>query len=187
MRIVISCMDRRLNQFLEKNFNDGNTIFVRNAGANVNSLRNTLALLKKADEILLLPHTDCGAMGVVEKALKGEKLPAELEPLISPFRKYLGYTKAQLEKVNVEVQESALKGAVKAKVRSELIRTEELNAPASSDNVALVMPPSTRKYSEVISPDMMYRTYVIQTDNDGDIDVLIAKEFLKVRDVKRIS
>ncbi len=49
------------------------------------------------------------------------------------------------------------------------------------------MPPSTRKYSEVISPDMMYRTYVIQTDNDGDIDVLIAKEFLKVRDVKRIS
>ncbi|MEM0177086.1 hypothetical protein [Metallosphaera sp.] len=51
MRIVISCMDRRLNQFLEKNFNDGNTIFVRNAGASVNSLRNTLALLKRADEI----------------------------------------------------------------------------------------------------------------------------------------
>ncbi|BCS92468.1 carbonic anhydrase [Metallosphaera javensis (ex Sakai et al. 2022)] len=186
MRIVISCMDRRLNEYLEKNFNDGNTVFVRNAGANVNSLKNTISLLKKADEILILPHTDCGAMGVVERALKGEKLPEGLEPLISPFRKFVGYSKPQLEQVNLQVQESTLKGMVKAKITSELIRTEELNAPPSSDNVALVLSPSTRRYSEIIPHDMMYKTYVIQTENDGDIDVLIAKEFLKVKEVRKV-
>ncbi|MEL9969752.1 MAG: carbonic anhydrase, partial [Metallosphaera sp.] len=85
MRIVISCMDRRLNEFLEKNYNDGETVFIRNAGANINSLKETKALIKKADEIIILPHTDCGAMGVVERALNGEKLPNGLDTLISPF------------------------------------------------------------------------------------------------------
>ncbi|MGC8558729.1 MAG: hypothetical protein ACP5NC_07055 [Nitrososphaeria archaeon] len=37
MRLVISCMDRRLNRYLDE-LNDGDTLFVRNAGANANSL-----------------------------------------------------------------------------------------------------------------------------------------------------
>ncbi len=181
-------MDRRLNEFLEREYNDGNTIFVRNAGANVGSLKATLSLLKSADEIVILPHTDCGAMGVVEKALKGESLPSSLEPLISPFRKYSNYTKGQLEQVNPEVQRSSVSNLTKAKVRVDLVKTEELNAPPSNDNVALMMPPSNKRYSEMITPDMMYRTYVIQSQgDDGEIDALIARDFLKVREVRRVS
>jgi len=47
MKIVFSCMDRRLNEYLDS-LNDGNTVFLRNAGANLYAVRNTIdALLDK--------------------------------------------------------------------------------------------------------------------------------------------
>ncbi|MEM3947353.1 MAG: carbonic anhydrase [Metallosphaera sp.] len=188
MRIVISCMDRRLNEFLEKNYNDGETVFIRNAGANINSLKETKALIKKADEIIILPHTDCGAMGVVERALNGEKLPNGLDTLISPFLGKGKLTRAQLEQLNPVVQETTLKSLTNAKITSKLIRTEELNAPPSKDNVAVMTLPSTRRYSEFVPKEMMYKTFIIQSQgNDGEIDALIAKEFLNVSEIKRIT
>lgn len=84
MRIVISCMDRRLNGYLDQ-LNDGDIIFIRNAGANVNSLRETLKYIRDAEEILVLQHTDCGAMGVVHRALLWGRIPMILNPLIAPF------------------------------------------------------------------------------------------------------
>ncbi|QKR00217.1 carbonic anhydrase [Metallosphaera tengchongensis] len=187
MRLVISCMDRRLNHFLEKEYNDGKTTFVRNAGANIGSLKETLRLLKEAEEIVILPHTDCGAMGVVEKALRGETLPNLLKPLITPFQNLRVSNRAELETLNTRVQEELARKVTKARVSSRLIRTEELNAPASSDNLAIVTAPSTRRYSEFIPQDFIYRTFVIQNlGDDGEIDQFIAKEFLKVKEVRKV-
>jgi len=185
MRIIISCMDRRLNRYLDQ-WNDGNTVFVRNAGSNVGSLRDTLKLLKGADEIVVLPHTDCGAMGVVHKALSGEKMPDVLNPLITPFLNLRGKGREELERENLEVQLRSLRSLVNAKVRGEIIHKEKLGVPPSAENVALVTAPSKRKYSEFLHD--VDRTFVIQVEGgDSEIDVYIAKEFLKVKEVKYLK
>jgi carbonic anhydrase len=102
MPVVVSCMDRRLNRYLDE-LNDGDTIFVRNAGANIGSLRDTLRHLIKADEIIVLPHTDCGAMGVVQRALSGERFSEILNPLIGSFSNLRVNGRNELERENLEV------------------------------------------------------------------------------------
>ena len=47
MKLVLSCMDRRLNEYLDS-LNDGNTIFLRNAGANLYAVRNAIEALQNA-------------------------------------------------------------------------------------------------------------------------------------------
>ena len=66
-------MDCRMNEILERDYNDKNTIIVRNAGANVEGLRRTLQDAVErygGTEIHVLPHEDCGAMKAVVLKLK---------------------------------------------------------------------------------------------------------------------
>ena len=61
-------MDRRLNTYLDEKYNDGNTLFLRNAGANAHCLLQSISNAVSSgavDKIIVLGHTDCGAMKVV--------------------------------------------------------------------------------------------------------------------------
>ncbi|MFP3215602.1 MAG: carbonic anhydrase, partial [Candidatus Micrarchaeota archaeon] len=89
MRLVLSCMDRRLNEYLDS-LNDGNTIFLRNAGANLYAVKNTIDTLlnnENITEIKVITHTDCGAMKSVAAALSGKlRLDLAGEVLVDKFK-----------------------------------------------------------------------------------------------------
>jgi hypothetical protein len=113
-------------------------------------------------------------------------MPDVLNPLITPFLNLRGKGREELERENLEVQLRSLRSLVNAKVRGEIIHTEKLGVPPSADNVALVTAPSKRKYSEFLHD--VDRTFVIQVEGgDSEIDVYIAKEFLKVKEVKYLK
>jgi len=111
MRLVLSCMDRRLNGYLDS-LNDGNTIFLRNAGANLYAVGNTIeALLNNENitELKVVTHTDCGAMKSVAAALSGElKLDLAREVLVDKFRGEKFATVEELERINTELQKKAV-------------------------------------------------------------------------------
>lgn len=74
-KIVVSCMDRRLNsQFDEKN--DGKTLYVRNAGGNVRGAEATIRYLienHNIKELHLAPHKDgCGGVNDALEKLKAK-------------------------------------------------------------------------------------------------------------------
>lgn len=74
----------------------------------------------------------------------------------------------------------------KAKVRGDVIQTERLSMQQSLDNEALVATPSKRKYSQFIQD--MDRTYVIHVEgSDVHLDLYLAKEFSKVKEVKYLN
>ncbi|MDE1855932.1 MAG: hypothetical protein KGH49_01720, partial [Candidatus Micrarchaeota archaeon] len=96
-------MDRRLSSEAERTYNDGRTLFARNAGGLPGGLKNTI---KKAlgengnvKEIILMPHTDCGAMGAVFKCLmQGEKFDQDvLDGLVRYFENKPIQSREELE------------------------------------------------------------------------------------------
>lgn len=134
MRLVVSCMDRRLNSYIKKKYQDA--IVLRNAGANVNSLLMSLEKFNnKVDEVILLPHTDCGAMKVVYSSLKeGKKITSLVEEkLVSQFSSKKFSSLSELERLNMEIQEENLKRIFGDKVRAELVDVNKIEIPPSND------------------------------------------------------
>ncbi|QGA68292.1 carbonic anhydrase [Sulfolobus sp. E11-6] len=134
MKLIVSCMDRRLNYYLKKRYPDA--IVIRNAGANVNSLLITLDKYKdRVDEVILLPHTDCGAMKVVYFSLKdGKKITSLVEEkLVRQFSSKKFDSLSELEILNMEIQKENLKRMFGDKVRAELIDVNKIEIPSSND------------------------------------------------------
>lgn len=192
-RIVITCMDRRLSEEAEKNYNDGKTIFARNAGGLPSGLKNTIKKIlnenENIHEIVMMPHTDCGAMGAVFKSLiQGEKFDQEIfDGLVKTFENKPIMSRDELEKV-VNVNE-CMKGIVdiknsvdgyknkQVKMSVELV---ELHSPhyiaGEPQNVLVVMPASTLKYSETFGKYLdINHSYCIQGEI-GDVvkDIMLA-------------
>lgn len=181
MRLVVSCIDRRLNAFLEKNYGDGETIFVRTAGANVNSLGDTAPLLKQASKIIIVTHSDCGAIGVVHKALNEGPVPDEVGKLVNPFLKYAGLTRPELEELNSVVQENLARQISAADVQTEFVRTEKLDARPSGSIMAVITQPSSLKYSEMLPGGKVNDAFIVQNlGQDRALDILILRKFLGV-------
>ncbi|ACP47329.1 carbonic anhydrase [Sulfolobus islandicus Y.N.15.51] len=144
MKLVVSCMDRRLNSYLKKKYPDA--IVIRNAGANVNSLLITFEKYKdRVDDVILLPHTDCGAMKVVYSSLKeGKKITSLVEEkLVSQFSSKKFSSLSELERLNMEIQKENLKRIFGDKVRTELIDVNKIEIPPSNEPyMAYVSKPS---------------------------------------------
>jgi len=170
MKLVLSCMDRRLNEYLDS-LNDGNTIFLRNAGANLYAVRNTIdALLDNENitEIRVITHTDCGAMKSVAAALSGElKLDIAREVLVDKFRGEKFATVEELERINTELQKKAVEEIAKRrgiKGSAELLDLSKLNIPKDdNEHKFILLEPSSKKYKEIIGKEEMFNTYVIQS------------------------
>jgi carbonic anhydrase len=184
---VVSCIDRRLNSFLEKNYNDGETLFVRTAGANVNSLKDTELLLKQANKIIVVTHSDCGAIGVVYKTLNERSIPDELERLISPFLQYAGHTRSELEHINAEVQGLFARKMSSADIQTEFVLTKKLDTKASENSSAVITRPSTVKYSEMLPLNKINSTFIVQNlGHDRAFDKLILTKFLGINNLTYI-
>lgn len=76
-RIVITCMDYRMNGELEHFFHDSlaeNTYVLRTAGGRLNrTLANEIIALDPG-RITWLPHTDCGALKFAHNAINGQSI-----------------------------------------------------------------------------------------------------------------
>jgi carbonic anhydrase len=153
-------MDRRLNSYLDENYNDGNTLFLRNAGANAHCLLQSISEAVSneiVDSIVILGHTDCGAMKVVFDALANNNMSYSADitnKVIHPFYDYdylkdagaklngLGASERKeaeaeirrdLEIKNVEMQLSFLKELTKSfpniNITGSIIDLSKINVP----------------------------------------------------------
>ncbi|WP_231961140.1 MULTISPECIES: carbonic anhydrase [Sulfolobaceae] len=180
MRLVISCMDRRLNHFLRENYSD--SIVVRNAGANMLSLSKTLEKYKNMiDEVIVLPHTDCGAMKVVFSSIKeGKKITSIVEDkLVNQFRDKAFNTLSELERLNLEVQtENAKKIFVNKPIKSEIIDINKIKIPASNQPYSIYVTTPTTPL------DLSSSTYVVSAETNDIWDSLdIAIYVMKINNV----
>lgn len=137
--IVIGCMDRRLNGYIDENFNNDHTYILRNAGANVHTLEESIRNIVQNEpivRIVLLPHTssspegvkdgDCGAMKFTSAAVKdGKKVSEAVEDgLVAQFRGLSFGSVHELEIVNQKLQMAAL----------QRILEEEVAKPKTAEN-----------------------------------------------------
>ncbi|AAY80612.1 carbonic anhydrase [Sulfolobus acidocaldarius] len=174
-------MDRRLNRYLAENFND--SIVIRNAGANVNSLKTTLIKYKNLiDEVVLLPHTDCGAMKVVySNIVEGKKATSTAveDKLIKQFTKTKFSSLNELEGLNLKLQEENLRKIFSAPVRAELIDVNKISFEQSKEPFSVY----------VTSPgkpiDLGSSVYIISSDESEVWDSLdIAIYVMRINKIK---
>ncbi len=179
-RIVATCMDRRLPQKIEEL---GGGIHVSNAGCNIASMGGTIAELVRRNpgvkEIVARVHTDCGAMGAVDDARRGNESKygeRTRDTLFSQFKLLKWADRAVLEtEVNAEVQLKALQKLREAVleltgrnvgVRVEVIDTSAIAVPDMDHErfALLVSKPSEVPVPEIISRAGLeqFATYSIQ-------------------------
>ncbi len=203
-RLVISCMDRRLSGYLDSKYNDGKTLFLRNAGANVKTLGNSILSILKSNgitKVVIAPHTDCGAMGYVEKVLTGAATPSPQldEALVSQFKGSQHENRDELERdVNpmtqrVEFDDAAGDSADGIEVSTDLIEISKLEIPAhEGEHILTITRPSAIPYGDLLkrySGVGMFDSYFVQSGSVSDVspDIELAITGLHISDVRLVS
>lgn len=201
--IVISCMDRRLSSYLDKEYNNGNTIFLRNAGANARTLANSIKQLAIANHIkhlIVLPHTDCGAMGYVYNSIKGELKPSLMieEALVNQFRNIDFEDRADLEEQNADLQRKSLQPVADLlgmDVHADVIDVAKIGVPEhSGKHILTLTDPTTSLYEELLERYRseqigIFDSYFIQGRSIKDLspDISVATGGLHISDVRFIA
>lgn len=193
MKILITCMDRRLNSYLDER-NDGSITILRNAGANVMGLTESITNLlndQNVDSIEVLTHTDCGAMKVVFGVLHNEENASDavLANLVAQFSKRGFANNGELEILNEKIQGDGAKKI--ADVRgikhiSELLDISRLNTSGGGhDHKLFIMKPTSKKYSELIGSEELGSAYIIEAMNIDEVmsDIEIAVKNLGISNI----
>ncbi len=171
--IVIGCMDRRLNGYIDSNYANDHTLLLRNAGANVQTLEESIRdILKteKISKIVLLPHTsnspegirdgDCGAMKFTFAAAKTSEAlisPSTRAGLVAQFHGAHFGSVHELEKVNATVQEQALHriiadlGITPPKIETVLVDTSPIGTLDNKGHALVIARPGTLRYTDVFA------------------------------------
>ncbi|ASI13597.1 carbonic anhydrase [Candidatus Mancarchaeum acidiphilum] len=194
-KLVISCMDRRLNDLIEEQYSD--CFIIRNAGANVYPVAKEIKdLIKNKDirEIILLAHTDCGAMNKVFGIIKrGKSADPDLEEsLISQYRKLDFDSIDELEKDNLNLQVDKLKSEFpETKIDGRLIRIEDIKVPKDDKIHELILAnPSKPGYSGLLDQLSLnhFSAYILQSDTNNIMpDLKLAVADLGVKFIHLIS
>ena len=168
MKVVLSCMDYRLTEEIMKKMGEG-VLVIRNAGANVNAVKEALKMLKP-EEVIFMPHTDCAAMKLVKSVITGEKnVDIEVEEkLVSQFK---GKDVKDLDRINAQVGEKLIKEVLpNAKVTTELVDVSKIKWPERKTVYFLLK--SQSEYEK----DMV-GGYILQAPSKEDLsaDVKIAE------------
>ncbi len=193
MKLVISCMDRRLNSYLDT-YVDNDTVILRNAGANVNGLKSTIRRLindNNVSEIRLVAHTDCGAMNVVNSVLSGKITVSDsvYNSLVSQFADKKFSSRAELEQLNEKLQVELLHSmAGEIKITSELYDLNRNPVPESKgEHMLAYTRPNEYRYDELTSEikGEMNGTYFVHslTLDEAKPDLEIATKNLGIRDL----
>ncbi|MGC8648570.1 MAG: carbonic anhydrase [Candidatus Micrarchaeia archaeon] len=188
-KLVISCMDRRLNKILDKE-NDGNTIMLRNAGANANGLYGSIkrAIENDVSTIKLMAHSDCGAMKVVYNSIKeGAEASEEIDStLISQFEGKQFSTRNELESLNEALQTEELeKISNGVEIEKSFVDLSKYTFNEPKEHVAAFVHPSSEKYEEICKKAGLGvdDTYFIQAESIeevyADLEIAITKLGIK--------
>jgi len=197
-RIVLACMDCRMNGILEEDYGDDDTVIVRNAGANVAGLKGTLRELVKSngvEEIRIIPHTDCGAMKAVVLRLKDNDSRIDdstFDTLVGQFE--LLYKEGEIEnnedveEFSPEIQRKSAAGMCK-RVTSELVELEE-GVPKGKHVLLVLGPSKVSDYVRVFKAvkEDPHHCYMIQARQEDVInDIKLAVRVLGIRDIYFVS
>jgi hypothetical protein len=185
--------------------NNGNRIFLRNAGANVLGLIRSIESIEKKDKvgkITVYVHDDCKAMSLVYNIVKNGKIedgkvildgkPVDdevIRTLVDQFKDEKFDTISELEQLNKKKQEEALKKlSERIDCSVEMILVKNLNVPSNSaGHNVFVMKPSEMPYKKLMGDDM-FGHYVIQGEYIDELkpDISVAR-ILNLRDYSIIS
>ena len=149
-------MDGRLNAHCDKALNDGNTVFVSNAGASVLGVKGTITQAIQhfgVNEIILLTHSDCGnnkeiALEIGRNEMRLGKVFYDTH--VKPFEKRAFEDNSDLDEMNPHVQLEAAKRLFPGvrRISSELIDLKKISIPAGGgDHSLIIANPSKRKFS----------------------------------------
>ncbi|MCL4372126.1 hypothetical protein M1373_02280 [Candidatus Marsarchaeota archaeon] len=192
--LVICCMDRRLNNFLENEY--GSAIVIRNAGANAAPIMQMAKRIVEDNDIgaiTLITHDDCGAMGKVYSVLKnGGSATEDLkEALINQFNGVNFSTREELEEKNTELQLNALKKEFKdIKVVAKPVKMSNIKVPEDTkEHKLLVFSPGKPDYSRAFKSLGFepWQCYVVQGSVGNTLpDMELAVTDLHAKDVSFI-
>lgn len=188
-------MDRRLNEYLDSKYNDGNTLFIRNAGANLTPILDLVREALRKNElkkgIYIATHNDCGAMGVVFQALtSGKSFGSGIyNALIKQFESIGFRSREGLERENGRLQVKRAKAIAKGvPVNLEPIDVKRLGVPAEHNEHRLILTSNlSEPYVKMtkIANTGVFDSYIIQGDTAFmSSDVEIAVKFLGIKDVR---
>ncbi|MDE1825032.1 MAG: hypothetical protein KGH61_02610 [Candidatus Micrarchaeota archaeon] len=184
-RIVIACMDFRLNAYLNENYNDGKTLFFRNAGGHVKGLEAGLSKMLKSgniSSIVVIVHDGsekrhvkgCAAMGAIKEDIEGRReCNREFETEVVSFFKDRKFGSiSEIEEYNRKVQEEALGNLVKSlnipqvEIEAKLVHTCDVYSDDGKqrEKVMVEGEPSSERYKDGV--------YYIQSGNRlGDVEL----------------
>jgi hypothetical protein len=196
-RLVVSCMDRRLNGYLDS-MNDGKTMFLRNAGGNVGSLAPSMLFFLNGGirRIHVIVHTDCGAMKVIAGARdKSMKVSDRVHRgLVASFQGVRFSDGKELERANEVLQRdaaTALAGSG-ALVTSELVDISKVaKRKDSGGHVLAVTRASGAPYKKIaeLSESKIDEMYTVQANSMDEVlhDIEIATGVLGMHKVKIVE
>jgi carbonic anhydrase len=197
-KLVIACMDRRLNRYLDT-LNDNDTIFLRNAGGNVASLARSIDSILSCNSITrihVVVHTDCGAMKVVAGARNGSLTVSErvLDGLVGYFNQVKFENLAELERKNEMLQRDAIAALASASVvlTSELLDISKVaQYEGSGEKVLAVTRASEASYESIaeVSGSDVGEMYTVQAESTEELlhDIEIATGVLDIHRVKMVA
>lgn len=196
-RLVIACMDRRLNRYLD-GFNDGRTVFLRNAGGNVHSLERSIRQIAggKIRQVHVVVHTDCGAMRVVSGARDGSLMVSDRIKLglLQDFDGVKFGSREELEQANEQLQHGSVTKLVahSVGVTSELVDISRLaRHQGTGEHVLSVTRASGERYSKIaqVSGTDIDEMYTVQANSMDEIlhDIEIATGMLGIQRVQMIA
>jgi carbonic anhydrase len=197
-KIVVSCMDCRLNSKFDSE-NDGNVIFVRNAGGNINGVVQTLRYLldnTNVHELHIVTHTDCGAMGYVFGVLSKQGGEDNVHSsLVDQFRKADFSDRSALEKMNGILQKE---NAEKLFSNRDILITTEYTDISSlqeskteKEHVLIITKASRERYEKMAKAlgEDISNCYVIQANSIEEVvpDIAIAVKKLGIKDIRVVA
>ena len=178
-RIVVACMDRRLSNYLDRTYNDGSTLFIRNAGPDASRVIATISGLvskyKSGDrkiEIVVVAHSDCGACSIAYSALKEGKVFDDIikGSVVESYKSLSFSTRNELESKNPGLQidriYASLPGSGNIPVLPDFVKISSLKVPEhlSGEHELIIARPSDVRYAEMMqaakAPD--FNTYIVQ-------------------------
>ena len=205
VKLVISCMDRRLNEKFDGE-NDGDILFVRNAGGNVKGIERTLRYIadnNAIQEVRVTEHADCGGMKYVHGVLKGHSGEESInKALVDSFASEEFSDLAALEKKNLVLQKAAAEKLLLKKaesVSSEFVDAAKLKSEEGErKHILVVTQPSRKKYASIVeslkSGDNLLNgiassdCYFIQADpSEITDDVALAAKKLHLTEVRVVA
>ena len=145
--ILVACMDRRLNQFIEENVNStkAKTIVLRNAGADIDNLEGSImeaVSLYDLQLAVVVVHNDCAAMKEISRIKTGTK--SEFEEFRTMSKKYSSLVPEKLCEENKGIQLKSLEGLLSisgsaAKVKSEMVDVSKAPISEGERKIAILI------------------------------------------------